>query len=312
MTSSLAEDVARGLASRPKSLPPIHFYDELGSQLFDAICRLPWYRITRAELGLLPCAAPRVFSGPGAKTLIELGPGSGEKLAALLAASPPSRDGTAVHLVDISAAALEEAERKLRTFRGVSVHPHRATFEEGLAASSRDGARGGSRVVLFLGSNIGNLDPPACARFLAGLRSTLAEGDGLLLGADLVKSEAELLLAYDDPLGVTAAFDKNLLVRVNRELGADFPLDAFRHRALWNAKESRVEMHLVAERALAVGIPGAGITARFDPGESLFTESSYKYERDDLEARARAEGFETEEVWEDRDARYALFMLRAL
>jgi L-histidine N-alpha-methyltransferase len=308
--SRLAEDVARGLGSRPKSLPPIHFYDALGSQLFDAICRLPWYRITRAELALLPRAAPRVFDGR-VRTLVELGPGSGEKLAALLAAAE-GRVRTAVHLVDISAAALEEARRRLETLRDVTVHAHRGTFEEGLASSSRDGARGDGRLVLFLGSNIGNLDPPASARFLCSIRRTLEKGAGLLLGADLVKSEAELVLAYDDPLGVTAAFDKNLLVRMNRELGAAFPLDAFRHRAVWNAEESRVEMHLVAERALEIAIPGAGITAHFEEGESLFTESSYKYEREDLEARARAEGFETEEVWEDLDARYALFLFRAV
>jgi uncharacterized SAM-dependent methyltransferase len=217
-----------------------------------------------------------------------------------------------VHLVDISAAALAEAERKLESFAGFVVHAHRGTFEEGLAAASADGAGGAGRLVLFLGSNIGNLDAAASSRFLASIREALPKGGALLLGADLVKSEEELLLAYDDPLGVTAAFDKNLLVRINRELGARFPLDAFRHRAVWNATESRVEMHLVAERALEVDVPGAGITARFEAGESLFTESSYKYGRGDLEARARAQGFETEEVWEDRDARYALFLLRAV
>src|SRR5262249_1858585 len=211
----------------------------------------------------------------------------------LLAHASAPLEGTVIHLVDISAAALEEASRNLEAFPGVSVRAHRGTFEEGLAAASRETARGAGRLVLFLGSNIGNLDPASSARFLCTIRRTMEEGDALLLGADLVKGEEELLLAYDDPLGVTAAFDKTLLIRLNREPGASFPLDAFFHRALWNAEESRVEMHLVASRALEVAIPGAGITARFEQGESLFTESSYKYERSDLEDRARAQGFET-------------------
>jgi len=303
----LAADVACGLAASPKSLPPKWFYDDLGSALFDAICRLPWYRITRAELGLLPRAAPHALAG--VRSLVELGPGNGEKLAALLDHAPGTLDGTAVHLVDLSAAALAAACRTLERFGGVSLSSHLATFEEGLAAAAP--AAPGPRVVLFLGSNIGNLDAAASSRFLAGVRRRLAPGDRLLLGADLVKPERELLLAYDDPLGVTAAFDRNLLARLNRELGADFPLEAFRHRALWNSAESRVEMHLVAERALEVQIPGAGITARFAEGESLFTESSYKYEPSALAAHVAAQGFTPAGSWEDEDARFALFLFSA-
>jgi len=310
MTSGLAEDVARGLASRPKSLPPKYFYDELGSRLFDAICRLPWYRITRAELALLPRAA-RALARSGARSIVELGPGNGEKLATLLANAPETLDELEVHLVDISAAALEEATKRLEVFDGVAVCTHRATFEDGLAAAAAENARGGPRLVLFLGSNVGNLDPAASARFLCAIRRAMRPGDTLLLGADLVKEEKDLLLAYDDPLGVTAAFNKNLLVRINRELGADFPLDAFEHRAVWNAAESRVEMHLVATRALEVAIPGAGVAASFAQGESLFTESSYKYETGALAEEARRQGFATEEVWEDPDARFALFLFSA-
>jgi L-histidine N-alpha-methyltransferase len=308
VTSEFADDVARGLSSRPKSVPPKHFYDELGSRLFDAICRLPWYTITRAELALLPRAASRVLDSGGARTLVELGPGSGEKLAALLAHAPAPLDGTTIHLVDISAAALDESERKLGAFPGLTLVSHRASFEEGLAAAARGRKRGERRLVLFLGSNVGNLDAEASARFLCMVRHSLEPGDGLLLGADLVKDEAALLLAYDDPLGVTAAFDKNLLVRMNRELGADFDLDAFDHRALWNAAESRVEMHLVARRACRVTVPGSGVVAEFAAGESLFTESSYKYELDSLTARVTSCGFTAEQAWRDDDARYALLL----
>jgi len=311
VTSGFAEDVTRGLASRPKSVPPRHFYDELGSRLFDAICRLPWYTITRAELGLLPLAAARVLDTGGARTLVELGPGSGEKLAVLLAHAPAPLDGMTIHLVDISAAALDESERKLGAFPGLALVAHRATFEDGLAAAARGRRRGERRLVLFLGSNVGNLDAEASQRFLCTVRRSLEPGDGLLLGADLVKDEADLLLAYDDPLGVTAAFDKNLLVRINRELGADFDLDAFEHHAVWNAAESRVEMHLVARRACRVTVPGAGVAADFAAGESLFTESSYKYEIDSLSGRVASCGFAAEEAWRDDAARYALLLFSA-
>ena len=199
----------------PKQLQSKYLYDALGSSLFEAICRLPWYRITRAETELLARHAGSVVAALGETegTIVELGCGSGEKIV-LLAEALERRGGSArVHLIDISSQALEQSEQRLNRLRHVSVVGHWSTYEEGLrtaVAARRDGS---TMLVLLLGSNIGNFDQPAAAQFLDRIRATLAPGDLLLLGADLVKPERDLLLAYDDPLGVTAAFNKNLLVR---------------------------------------------------------------------------------------------------
>jgi L-histidine N-alpha-methyltransferase len=187
---------------------------------------------------------------------------------------------------------------------------HCAPFEEGLRNAARE-PREGALLVLFLGSNIGNLDFAASAAFLGEIRSVLSPGDGLLLGVDLVKPERELLLAYDDPLGVTAAFNKNLLARMNRELGADFDPACFDHRAVWNAAASRVEMHLVARRPVSVTVPAAGCAARFAEGEILFTESSYKYEMPQVTAMGEKSGFREAARWLDETSRFALVHFRA-
>jgi L-histidine Nalpha-methyltransferase len=304
-------DVRAGLSRTPKELPPKYFYDELGSLLFDAICRLPWYPITRAESGLIRRFAPALLASfPDPLGLLELGPGNGEKLALLIEAGRGAGSELAVDLVDISATALELSSHRLSSIPGVTVTGHRATFEEGLEKTKvpREGA--GPRLVLFLGSNLGNFEPPTDAAFLGRVRRAVRAGDGFLLGVDLVKEESRLLLAYDDPLGVTAAFNKNLLVRMNRELRSSFPLDAFSHRAYWNASESRMEMHLVAQRALRVDIPESGISPAFVEGESIFTESSYKFDLGRLATLSASVGFRLERSWVDEEARYALILLR--
>ena len=304
-------DVRTGLSHPTKHLPPKYFYDELGSLLFDAICRLPWYPITRAESGLIQKFAPAVLANfPDPLNILELGPGNGEKLALLIETGRGAGRELAVDLVDISAIALELSSHRLSSIPGVTVTGHRATFEEGLEriAAGREGL--GPRLVLFLGSNLGNFEPPTDGAFLGGVRRALRAGDGFLLGVDLVKEETRLLLAYDDPLGVTAAFNKNLLVRMNRELKASFPLEAFSHRARWNASASRIEMHLVAQRALRVEIPESGISPSFEEGESIFTESSYKFDLGRLAALAESADFRLERRWVDEEARYALILLR--
>jgi len=164
---------------------------------------------------------------------------------------------------------------------------------------------------LFLGSNIGNFDPPGADEFLLGVRAALASGDALLVGTDLVKPERDLLLAYDDPLGVTAAFNRNLLVRINRELGGDFDVSAFRHLARWNAPESRVEMHLVAERDQQVHIPGASLEVSFEAGETIWTESSYKYRPDQVVEMLERAGFHIVEQWIDAADGFALTLVSA-
>ena len=221
------------------------------------------------------------------------------------------RRGVAVHLIDISPVALELSERTLGRLQHVSVMGHRATYEEGLRHAASQRVDGAAMLVLFLGSNLGNFDPPAAHDFLSGIRASLRPGDGLLIGADLVKPERDLLLAYDDPLGITAAFNKNLLVRMNSELLASFELRRFDHRAVWNAQESRVEMHLVSRSDQEVSIERAGISVRFTAGEPIWTESSYKNLPEEVVQRGRLAGFRSVEQWVDSSARFALTLFSA-
>ncbi|HEX5855204.1 MAG TPA: L-histidine N(alpha)-methyltransferase, partial [Thermoanaerobaculia bacterium] len=276
---SFASDVRRGLGTKPYRLPPHWFYDELGSRLFDAICLLPWYRITRVERRLLRRAARAMARGPRPAFVAELGPGNGEKLTLFL---EDLGGAPRVLLVDISPEALAASTARLAKAGFGRVAAVRGTYEEGLMRIGRERPKRGPALVLFLGSNVGNFEPPRAARFLRDVRSALEPGDGLLLGADLVKPERDLLLAYDDPLGVTAAFNRNVLARMNRDLGADFDLRSFAHRAAWNAEEGRVEMFLVSRRAQTVRIPEARLEVPFRKGEAIFTEASYKYDSDDL------------------------------
>ena len=310
---SLALDVKAGFAKRPRSLPPKYFYDALGSCLFEAIGRLPWYRITKAETRLLRRVAPAVAGAlRGPVRVVELGSGSGGKLALVVEALHARRKKTDVHVVDLSAAAIEASLERLAKIPGVSARGHRSTYERGLR-EAMSGPRGkGDCLVLFLGSNIGNFDPADATRLLSAVRRRLRPGDALLLGTDLVKPERELLDAYDDPLGLTAAFNLNLLLRLNRELRADFDLGAWAHRAVWNARARRVEMHLVSLKSQCVRIPGARVVADFAAGETLWTESSHKYEPDDVDRIAAAAGFRRERRWVDGGARFALTLCRAV
>jgi uncharacterized SAM-dependent methyltransferase len=216
-----------------------------------------------------------------------------------------------VHLIDISPQALEQSERTLGRLRHISVVGHRETYEVGLRHAAAHRRAEEPMLVLLLGSNIGNFDPPAAHDFLAAIRGALLPGDALLLGADLVKPDADLQLAYDDPLGVTAAFNRNLLVRINRELGGEFDLDAFAHAAVWNEAHRRVEMHLESRIDQAVPIRRLGLVVSFARGERIWTESSYKYQPADLDAMNAAAGFATIEQWIDGDARFALTLARA-
>ncbi|MEO8585078.1 MAG: L-histidine N(alpha)-methyltransferase [Acidobacteriota bacterium] len=310
---SLARDVKAGFAGRPRSLPPKYFYDALGSRLFEAIGQLPWYRITEAEKRLLRRAARTVADAlAGPVRVVELGSGSGEKLALVVEALRARRKTTAAHVVDLSAAALADSLERLAKIPGVKARGHHATYEKGLREATRQPRGRGECLVLFLGSNIGNFDPHDAERFLASLRRRLRPGDALLLGVDLVKPERTLLQAYDDPLGLTAVFNRNVLLRLNRELGADFDLSAWEHRAVWNADLRRVEMHLVSLVTQRVTIPRAGVVANFAAGETIFTESSYKYEPRGVERLALAARFRPERQWIDGDAKFALTFCRAL
>ena len=299
------------LQLNPRQLPSRFLYDTLGSALFDAICHLPWYRITRAELPLLQRHAltiGRLFQEGG--RVVELGCGNGEKLATLLTHARASR--VHAHLIDLSEAALAHSVQTLAAMEGseIRVTTHQTTYEDGLLTLPTDDAY--PTLVAFLGSNIGNFDPPGAAAFLGLIRAALRSSDYLLLGADLVKPERELVLAYDDPLGLTAAFNKNLLLRMNTELEADFAIERFAHRAVWNPDASRVEMHLVSLTAQEVRVPGAALRFELEQGETIWTESSYKFEPQGIRQLVEPAGFVQQHQWIDERARFALTLFEAV
>jgi dimethylhistidine N-methyltransferase len=307
--TSLVADVRHFLMQSPRQLPSRGLYDTLGSALFDAICHLPWYPVTRAERRLIQAHRTEILDCAGwPDRLVELGCGNGEKLLLLLGSGRHLTASTVrrIDLVDVSPLALATAARAVSDDRDVVVVTYQQRYEEGAASAAASRLPGERFALLFLGSNIGNFDPPGAHQFLDTLRGTLAPGDCLVIGADLVKSEQELLLAYDDPLGVTAAFNKNLLVRINREMGGTFNIENFAHRAVWNGAESRVEMHLVSRHAQHVDIPMAGLSFDLRAGETIWTESSYKYDPSAFDQMLRRSGFEPARHWIDREGQFLL------
>jgi dimethylhistidine N-methyltransferase len=309
--AAFAFDVRYYLSQDPRQLPSRYLYDDLGSCLFEAICRLPWYRITRAETRLLASHASEILAAAAPLTrVVELGSGSGEKLATLIDAG--RAPGTIeLHLIDVSATALAFSARTLERLHDVRLVTHEAEYEVGLEEIRRNRQTRGRTLALFLGSNIGNFDPPGAEAFLRAIRAALGPADLFLLGADLVKPPEALQLAYDDPLGVTAAFNLNLLSRINRELEGDFDLGAFAHRACWNESASRIEMHLVSRRRQAIRIRAADLEFTLEEGESIWTESSYKYRAADLIALGERAGFRPTAQWVDTDDQFALTLVEA-
>ena len=303
--AALRADVLRGLTRTPKTLPPRWFYDALGSELFEKITALPEYYPTRAEREILVDRAAEIASATGARTLVELGSGSSEKTRHLLDALP----GLHTYVpVDVSESALTQAGRALSAERpSLGVHALIADFTGGLKLPGTPGPR----LVAFLGGTIGNLLPGERASFLASVRSLLSPGDALLLGTDLVKDQAVLVAAYDDTAGVTAAFNKNVLSVVNRELGADFDPDAFTHVALWDAGRERIEMRLRARSALTVKITALDVAVEFAEGEEMRTEVSAKFREEGVHAELAAAGLELTHWWTDTGGRFALSLSTA-
>ncbi|MGY3678191.1 L-histidine N(alpha)-methyltransferase [Streptomyces sp. TE33382] len=303
---ALRADVLSGLTRHPKTLPPKWFYDAHGSELFEEITRLPEYYPTRAEREILLARAGEIASASGARTLIELGSGSSEKTRHLLDAMP------ALHSyvpVDVSESALSGAAASLLAERpDLSVHALIADFTGGLALPGTPGPR----LVAFLGGTIGNLLPEERASFLHSVRSLLSPGDALLLGTDLVKDQGTLVAAYDDAAGVTAAFNKNVLRVVNRELGADFALDAFDHVAVWDPRAEWIEMRLRARRALTVKIPELDLVVPFGAGEELRTEVSAKFREEGVRGELDAAGLRLDQWWTDSAGRFALSLATAV
>ncbi|GGZ83745.1 L-histidine N(alpha)-methyltransferase [Streptomyces echinoruber] len=298
--AALRADVRHGLTATPKTLPPKWFYDARGSELFERITELPEYYPTRAEREILLARADGIAAAAGARTLIELGSGSSEKTRHLIDALT----GLDTYVpVDVSESALLQAGRALAAERpGLAVHALVADFTGRLELPRTPGPR----LLAFLGGTIGNLLPDERAAFLARLRALLSPGDALLLGTDLVKDERVLVRAYDDAAGVTAAFDKNVLAVINRELGADFDPDAFDHVARWDAEREWIEMRLRSRRAQTVKIRALDLAVDFAAGEELRTEVSAKFRREGVRAELAAAGLELRHWWTDAEGRFAL------
>lgn len=319
--NTFAQDVRDGLTSNPKKLLPKYFYDELGSRLFEAICCLPEYYVTRDEEEIIgeridEITAEIKGSGAGAVRLIELGSGSAQKTRHIIE-SLLRRDAELHYLpIDISSSSLERSAKELlEAYRSLRIEAYAADYLSALGALQSSTAQGLPddlrTVVLFLGSSIGNLDADESVNLLGEVRRAIRPGDALLLGADLKKSRDILIPAYADALGVTAAFNLNLLVRINRELGGNFNLDKFEHRALYNEERGRVEMHLFSREAQAVRIGGIDLEVDFESGESIHTENSYKYSAEDFRELAAATGFQLERSWFDRSRRFSLNLFSA-
>ncbi|MFD3519014.1 L-histidine N(alpha)-methyltransferase [Streptomyces sp. NPDC058653] len=304
--AALRADVLHGLTRSPKSLPPKWFYDARGSELFEEITRLDEYYPTRAEREILLARAPAIAAATEARTLVELGSGSSEKTRHLLDELPLPH---AYVPVDVSESALTGAAESLLAERpGLQVHALIADFTKELALPDTPGPR----LVAFLGGTIGNLLPDERAEFLASVRAMLVPGDALLLGTDLVKEESVLVRAYDDASGVTAAFNKNVLTVVDRELGADFDPADFDHVALWDSEQRWIEMRLRARRALTVKIPELDLAVSFEAGEEMRTEVSAKFTQDTVRTELAGAGLELAHWWTDEAGRFALSLSTAV
>ncbi|MGW2523907.1 L-histidine N(alpha)-methyltransferase [Streptomyces sp. NPDC001617] len=298
--AALRADVLSGLTGAPKTLPPKWFYDAHGSDLFEQITELPEYYPTRAEREILVARSGEIASATQARTLVELGSGSSEKTRYLLDAL----SGLHTYVpVDVSESALTQAGHALIAERaGLQVHALIADFTRSLTLPDTPGPR----LIAFLGGTIGNLLPAERAVFLASIRSLLSPGDALLLGTDLVKDEKVLVEAYDDAAGVTAAFNKNVLSVVNRELHADFDPDAFDHVALWDTENEWIEMRLRSRTEQTVKIPAVDLAVDFAEGEELRTEVSAKFRKEGVRVELATAGLELARWWTDGEGRFAL------
>lgn len=305
LDDEFAREVRAGLSRCDrKTLPCRYFYDEVGSALFEAIMGLPEYGLTRADARIIARHAAGIAEGvPERPLVVELGSGSGSKTRILL-----EKLGRVTYCpIDVSTAALAQCRRELSSV--ADVIPIAKSYLEGLCEAANRRCPGQTILVLFLGSTIGNFEPEDAREFLHAVASRLAPGDALLLGADLVKPEAQLLEAYDDPAGVTAAFNLNLLGRINRELHADFDLRRFEHLVRYNAAAQRIEMHLRSLANQCVRIRKAGMTVRFEAGETIHTESCHKFALEQIEGLARAGGFRVTGQWTDEEWPFAESLL---
>lgn len=308
-TATFADDVRAGLSGKPKRLAPKYFYDDLGSALFEAICKLPEYYVTRAESEIFERHAVDIIASvEGPLELVELGSGSAVKTRLLIDDILSRQPQLRYHAIDISPDALVTSARVLtEAHPGLSVHAYAYDYVslfDSTTLVTRD-----RTLVLFLGSNIGNYDPVPAAQLLRSVGRNLKPGDAILLGVDLKKSIEVLEAAYNDSTGVTAAFNKNLLGRINRELGGHFDLDAFEHEVHYLPVRGSVDSFLVARREQIVRVDAIDMTFAFEAGEAVHTESSYKFSLDDIERLSHGTGFSLARTWTDEQRRFAVNLL---
>ncbi|HET9399557.1 MAG TPA: L-histidine N(alpha)-methyltransferase [Candidatus Acidoferrales bacterium] len=310
--SEFAVDVRAGLSQQAqKEIPSKYLYDGLGSALFEAICFLPEYGLHRAGARLMCRHSSEIARRMRSATMVaELGSGTGDNVRKLLE-SLASADPIDYFPIDISAHALTRCRQELGAIEGVRFNPVQSAYLEGLEEVSRLRGDAGKLIVLFLGSTIGNIDRHEAARFCSQIRRHLRYGDGFVLAADLEKPISQLISAYDDSVGVTAAFNLNVLARINRELGANFDLQQFAHEARWNSADRRIEMHLTSQRDQVVMIPAANIKVSFRAGETIRTESCHKFNRPEVVEMAHRAGFRCEALWIDPEWPFAQFLFSA-
>jgi L-histidine N-alpha-methyltransferase len=301
--AALRADVLAGLTTTPKTLPPKYFYDERGSALFDEITRLPEYYPTRAETSILNAHTPEIASLSRCESLVELGSGTSAKTGLLLRAMLDENTLREFVPLDVDPAVLAEATEALAArYPRLRLAPFVGDFEHDLGAIPRTGRR----MIAFLGSTIGNLDPPARAKLLGEVSAALRPGDTFLLGTDLVKDTGRLIRAYNDAAGVTAEFNRNVLRVINRELSADFDVDEFEHVAIWDAENQWIEMRLRSSRAQTVRVADLDLTVSFAPGEEMRTEISAKFRPEQVEAELKAAQLHTARFWTDPNGDFGL------
>ncbi len=308
--ATFAEDVRRGLAATPKELPPKYFYDEVGSQLFEQICALPEYYLTRTERAILAQYAAEIAAVmDAAPVLVELGSGSSSKTRLLIEAFL-KRHGVLHYVpVDLSPSILEESVRSLaEDYPALRITAHVAEYFTALRALTEE--EWSPKLIIFLGSNIGNFGPGEAEEFLATVRNTMTESDRMLVGIDLIKEREVLQAAYDDRQGITARFNLNVLARINRELGGHFDLNKFRHLALFNEEHSRMEIYLESRVAHSVRIDAIDLVADFAGGERIHTEDSHKFSAEQINALASNAGLSVERAWYDDRHWFGVHLLK--
>ncbi|HKO11898.1 MAG TPA: L-histidine N(alpha)-methyltransferase [Acidobacteriaceae bacterium] len=308
VSTPLGAEVYRGMTTRPKKLSPWVFYDERGSELFERITELPEYYLTRTERGIFEADGEAILAAAGSKELaiIELGAGTAVKTEVLLGAAVRAKRRVTYYPIDIAESALDAAARRIgANLPDIAVEPRVGDFLREVTKLPAPGCR---RMVLYIGSSIGNFEPDRAITLLRRVRQQLKPGDLLLLGADHVKDRGTLLRAYNDSAGVTAEFNRNALCHINRELGAKFRPRLFRHRAVWNERECRVEIHLESLITQEVAIPSLGLNVPFRRGESIHTENCYKFTPERVAELFERGGFTVEQSWTDAKRWFGVYL----